>query len=156
MCPFCVPIHKKKKKISLPAACPTCGSSTAAPWQRSPVSTPFTQQFSYCRQREWTSPRLLPYLLKCYPPTVLLITDLEFLWIMALSPPSTTSSLASVPAPMDSSALRSFVTCHRRMSSLKYDLHTICSQCRDVVCSITARCDECRNWSNYGRLCQIT
>ena len=33
------------------------------------------------------------------------------------------------------------------MSSLKYDLHTICSQCRDVVCSVTTRCDECRNWS---------
>ena len=67
---------------------------------------------------------------------------------MASSPPLTSPSPAMVPAPMDSSALRSCVKCHRRMSSLKYDLHTICSQCRYVVCSVAARCDECRNWSN--------
>ena len=34
------------------------------------------------------------------------------------------------------------------MSSLKYDLHTLCSQCRYIVCSVTARCNECRAWSN--------
>ena len=34
------------------------------------------------------------------------------------------------------------------MSSLKHDQHTICSQYRDIVCSLTTRCDECRSWSN--------
>ena len=63
------------------------------------------------------------------------------------SAPSTTSSPAHVPAPMDSSALHSYVKCHRRMSSLKYDSHTICSQCRDVVRSFSTCCDECSNWS---------
>ena len=33
------------------------------------------------------------------------------------------------------------------MSSLKYDSHTFCSQCRDVVYSMTTRCSECRDWS---------
>ena len=87
--------------------------------------------------------RLLRISLKLYPPTVLLITDLDCFWSLASTPPSTTMS----PAPMDSSALRSCVKWHRRMSSLKYDAHTLCSQCRDVVCSLSTRCDECSNWS---------
>ena len=33
------------------------------------------------------------------------------------------------------------------MSSLKHDSHTICSQCRDVNCSVDTRCDECKSWS---------
>ena len=84
--------------------------------------------------------------LKFYPPNSLLITDLDCFWIVA-SAPSTTSSPAHVPAPMDSFALHSYVKCHRRMSSLKYDSHTICSQCRDVVRSFSTCCDECSNWS---------
>ena len=33
------------------------------------------------------------------------------------------------------------------MSSRKYDLPTVCLQCREVVYSVTTRCDECRAWS---------
>ena len=60
---------------------------------------------------------------------------------------STTATTTALPSPMDSSALRFCGKCHRRMSSLKYDLHTVCSQCREVICSVTTRCDECRAWS---------
>ena len=58
------------------------------------------------------------------------------------------ASTTASPTPMDSSALRSCTKCHRRMSSLKYDLHTICSQCRDIVCSVTTHCDKCCALSN--------
>ena len=62
------------------------------------------------------------------------------------SPPSTSSAL-STPAAMDSAALRSCPNCRRRMSSLKHDSHTICSQCRAVSCSVETRCSECKDWS---------
>ena len=48
---------------------------------------------------------------------------------------------------MDSAALHSCLKCRRRMSSLKHDSHTICSHCRDVVCSVETRCSECKSWS---------
>ena len=65
---------------------------------------------------------------------------------MASTPPSTSSS--STPLVMDPAALRSCVKCHRRMSSLKYDSHTLCSECRVVVCNLTTHCDECKDWSS--------
>ena len=66
---------------------------------------------------------------------------------MASTPPSATSSALSMPATVDSAALRSCPKCRRRISSLKHDSHTICSQCRDVNCSVDTRCDECKSWS---------
>ena len=60
--------------------------------------------------------------------------------------PSTSASSSATP-PADPSALRSCLQCHCRMSSLKYDLHTICTQCRSVACSLDTRCPECQNWS---------
>ena len=60
---------------------------------------------------------------------------------------STTSSALSTPAAVDSAALRSCPKCRRRMSSLKHDSHTICSQCREVNCSVDTRCSECKSWS---------
>ena len=68
------------------------------------------------------------------------------LWIMASTPPSTTA--ASTPPPVDTAAPRSCPCCHRRMSSLKHDAHTLCTHCRDVNCSLTKRCEECREWSS--------
>ena len=78
---------------------------------------------------------------------LLLITGLDLLWTMASTHPSTTSSVLSTPATVDSAALRSCPKCRRRMSSLKHDSHTICSQCRDVNCSVDTRCSECKSWS---------
>ena len=66
---------------------------------------------------------------------------------MASTPPSTSSSAISTPSAMDSAALRSCPKCRRRMSNLKHDSHTICSRCRDVVCSVETRCSECKSWS---------
>ena len=66
---------------------------------------------------------------------------------MASTPTSTTSSALSTAAAMDSAVLRSCPKCRRRMSSLKHDSHTICSQCRDVTCSVDTRCNECKSWS---------
>ena len=43
---------------------------------------------------------------------------------------------------------RSCVRCTCRMSSVKYDKHTLCLNCRDVQCSLDVRCDECRAWSS--------
>ena len=65
---------------------------------------------------------------------------------MASTPPSS-SSATSTPAAMDSAALRSCLKRRRRMSSLKHDSHTICSHCREVVCSVETRCSECQSWS---------
>ena len=66
---------------------------------------------------------------------------------MASTPPSTTAAFAT-PPPVDSAALRSCPRCHRRMSSLTHDTHTLCSHCREVNCNLTDRCDECREWSS--------
>ena len=37
--------------------------------------------------------------------------------------------------------------CARRMSSLKFDKHSICVKCRDKQCSVDVRCAECKSWS---------
>ena len=66
---------------------------------------------------------------------------------MASTSPPTTSSVMSTPAAVDSAALRSCPNCHRRMSSLKHDTHTICSHCRAVSCSVETLCSECKDWS---------
>ena len=66
---------------------------------------------------------------------------------MASTSPPPTSSAMSTPAAVDSAALHSCPNCRRRMSSLKHDSHTICSQCRAVSCSVETRCSECKDWS---------
>ena len=64
--------------------------------------------------------------------------------------PSTLPSSPSTPstsAAADVSAHRTCPRCTRRMSSLKYDKHSLCVACRDVQCSAEVRCSECRSWS---------
>ena len=65
-------------------------------------------------------------------------------------PPSTStaplSSAIASPAS-DVAAHRSCQRCSRRMSSYKYDKHTLCLHCRDVICSVEVRCTECSSWS---------
>ena len=91
-----------------------------------------------------------PYI-SCLPPSVFFSVTpdhrLGFTWIMASTPPSTTSSAVSTPAAVDSAALCPCPKCRRRMSSLKHDSHTICSQCRDVNCSVDTCCSKCKSWS---------
>ena len=69
---------------------------------------------------------------------------------MASQPPSTTTpsstSAPSSPA-VDVSAHRSCHRCARRMSSYKYDKHTICNRCRDVNCAVDVRCSESSFWT---------
>ena len=60
-------------------------------------------------------------------------------------PPST--SAPTSPAP-DVSTHRSCTCCTLRISSLKYDKHSLCLSCRDVQCSLEVRCDECKCWSS--------
>ena len=55
-----------------------------------------------------------------------------------------TSAPGSVAA---SSAHRTCPRCARRMSSLKYDKHSICVACRNSQCSVDVRCNECNSWS---------
>ena len=59
------------------------------------------------------------------------------------SPPPATAATATV----DLYARRSCPRCGRRMSSLKFDKHTFCVICRDVKCSLSTRCKECKTWS---------
>ena len=69
---------------------------------------------------------------------------------MDSQPPSTsaTSAASSSSSPaLDSAAHRSCSKCFRRMSSHKYDKHTLCLHCRNVLCSVALRCRECSSWS---------
>ena len=67
---------------------------------------------------------------------------------MASQPPSTSAGASSSSSPaLDSAAHRSCSKCSRRMSSYKYDKHTLCLHCRDVLCSVDLRCRECSSWS---------
>ena len=69
---------------------------------------------------------------------------------MASQPPSTSASAgassSSSPA-LDSAAHHSCSKCSRRMSSYKYDNHTLCLHCRDVLCSVELRCRGSSSWS---------
>ena len=65
------------------------------------------------------------------------------------------TSLPSTSAPLSSatdvSDHRSCTRCTRRMSSIKFDKHSLCLNCRDVQtvqCSLDVRCDECKLWSS--------
>ena len=67
--------------------------------------------------------------------------------------PASVPSSPAMPSPSapgtsaSSSACRSCPRCARRMSSLKYDKHSICVACRDSQCSVDVRCSECNSWS---------
>ena len=37
------------------------------------------------------------------------------------------------------------------MSSLKHDSHSICSHCRDTVCSLDTRCSECKEYLKHKK-----
>ena len=65
---------------------------------------------------------------------------------MGSSPSPTPSTMAS-SAALDVSAHRSCLRCTKRMSSGKYDKHTICLACRNVTCSVEVRCSECSDWT---------
>ena len=60
---------------------------------------------------------------------------------------ASTSLPPTLSAMSTSAALRSCLNCRSRMSSLKNDSHTICSQCRAVSCSVETWCSECKDWS---------
>ena len=44
--------------------------------------------------------------------------------------------------------VRNCPNCSIRMSSIDFDSHIICSNCRGKSCSIEDRCDFCLDWSN--------
>ena len=80
-------------------------------------------------------------------------TSLDFHLEFVMAPPSKdvllsvpTSTSATAPPAVDVSAHHSCSRCAGRMSSIKYDRHTICLQCRDVQCSFDIRCSECSAW----------
>ena len=62
-------------------------------------------------------------------------------------PSSSATPSTSASGSTASSAHRSCPCCARRMSSLKFDEHSICVKCRDKQCSVDVRCNECRSWS---------
>ena len=45
------------------------------------------------------------------------------------------------------STIRSCSCCKRRISTAKFDAHSVCLDCRNVVCDLQVRCDECKTWS---------
>ena len=47
-----------------------------------------------------------------------------------------------LPPSTSVSAHRSCTRCARRMSSIKYDRHSVCLHCRDVHCSLEVRCSS--------------
>ena len=58
--------------------------------------------------------------------------------------PSTVPSSPSTPSTSAATDVSARCTC--RMSSLKYDKHSLCVACRDVKCSVEVRCSECCSW----------
>ena len=69
--------------------------------------------------------------------------DPGFLPPVPPAPPS--SSESSVETPSD--GRRKCSSCPRRMSKKSADRHTICVQCRGFDCDVSARCEECLEWS---------
>ena len=66
---------------------------------------------------------------------------------MASHPSTTVPTLPSSSPAMDVAAHHTCKSCNRRMSSFKYDKHTLCISCRDVTRSVDVRCSECSSWS---------
>ena len=61
--------------------------------------------------------------------------------------PSTSATPLTSAGSSASSSHRSCPRCARRMSSLKFDKHSICVKCRDKQGSVEVRCTECESWS---------
>ena len=71
-------------------------------------------------------------------------------WIVTAmgSQSSKTAAMTSSSSPaVVVAAHRSCRRCNRRMSSFKYDKHTLCLSCKDLTCSVDVRCSECSSWS---------
>ena len=62
------------------------------------------------------------------------------------SVPSTIAAVTTPSPTTGESAHRQCPLCRRRMSSIKFDKHTICYSCRPVKCDISNRCSECKFW----------
>ena len=64
------------------------------------------------------------------------------------TPPVTSSATASTSEGSSDAAPRSCPSCRKRMSTMKYDRHTICLGCRKTKCEKDVRCKECKDWSS--------
>ena len=64
--------------------------------------------------------------------------------VAAVSVSPSSSPTTAAAATVDLYARRSCPRCGRRMSALKFDKHTFCVICRDVKCSLSTRCKECK------------
>ena len=62
----------------------------------------------------------------------------------SLASPSTASSARPTSAAVSA---RSCPRCSRRMSSLQYVKHSLCTTCRTQNCTFDHRCFECASWS---------
>ena len=62
-------------------------------------------------------------------------------------PSSSATPSTSASGSTASSAHRTCPRCARRMSSLKFDKHSISVKCRDKQCSVDVKCNECKSWS---------
>ena len=71
--------------------------------------------------------------------------DVPVAAVVSVSPSSSPTTAAA--AAVDLYARRSCPRCGRRMSALKFDKHTFCVICRDVKCSLSTSCKECKAWS---------
>ena len=61
-----------------------------------------------------------------------------------LASPSAAPSACPPPAAVSA---RSCPRCSRRMSSLQYVKHSLCTTCRTQNCTFDHRCFECASWS---------
>ena len=87
---------------------------------------------------------VLPITGFAYSWSTLWIYAMDFVKDLPTSAPASSASSSSATAT-DVSAYRSCGRCAFRMSSILYDKHTLCLNCRDVQCSLDVRCDECKN-----------
>ena len=56
---------------------------------------------------------------------------------------SAQTAATAAPTTATSSGKIHLCSCGRRMSSLSYDHHSICSVCRGFDCTLDNRCEEC-------------
>ena len=67
--------------------------------------------------------------------------------MMSQLPASSSSSSSSSSATTTDSAHCNCPSCQRRMSSSKFDKHSICFSCKPIKCDVSNRCSECADWS---------
>ena len=58
----------------------------------------------------------------------------------------TMDSVVYIEDAASQDARRTCPDCNIRMSSLKFDLHSICSTCRGNDCNNESKCSECSDW----------